>query len=101
MRALSFAGLVGKWVRAERPARPHELTDSNTVGAYGQVQAVRDLPGRQVLLIFEDGTGLQILPSQSDWRFYISDTDQPSVPLYSRSELVRRITITDVEADDA
>lgn len=74
MSALKYAHLVGKYIRAERPAtkEEQEYYETKFVGGSGKVFTVWDQDWNTVVIMFEYGMGVTIEQGQ-DWRFYIAE----------------------------
>ena len=69
--AVAYAGLVGKYIRMERPATEAERAsgDPETVGMEGVVESVVDSPAG-VVVVADDGYMFTIKPGEQ-WSFSI------------------------------
>jgi hypothetical protein len=70
--AVDYAGLVGKYIRMERPATEAERGrgEPAVVGMEGTVAYVRDEPGNDVAIVTDYGMGYAVRPAEG-WRFTI------------------------------
>lgn len=74
MNALAHAGLIGKYVRMERPATAFERTQeqTETVGGSGIVAAIYSTP-TGMTIVWDYGMGFEIRSGDVGWQFAICD----------------------------
>jgi hypothetical protein len=80
LSAVQYAGLVGRYIRMERPSvGPYEASDGPTVGMSCLVAVVLDQPDGIVEIVSDEGFGFAITPADADrWRFMIFPDEETS-----------------------
>lgn len=73
--AVDYAGLVGKYIRMERPSNVEELAahpDQATQGMECLVHSVEDTENGKGVIIYSDyGYAFDIYPEKEEWSFQI------------------------------
>lgn len=73
-RSIKYAGLVGKYIRMDRPATEDEIADGSppTVGCSGLVSLVYDTTNGGVAIMMDYGMGFTIHKKDEGWLFTIA-----------------------------